>query len=43
LGRDYGAEVEVVAGLKDGETVVVHPGDNLPEGALGEPVALPAK
>jgi RND family efflux transporter MFP subunit len=41
LGRDYGAEVEVVAGLKDGETIVVHPGDDLPEGSTVEPLPLP--
>jgi multidrug efflux pump subunit AcrA (membrane-fusion protein) len=40
LGRDYGAEVEVVSGLKDGETVIIHPGDDLPEGAAVEPVLL---
>ena len=32
LGRDYGAEVEVVTGLEGGETVIVRPGDALPEG-----------
>jgi RND family efflux transporter MFP subunit len=32
LGRDFGAEVEVVAGLKPGQLVVVHPGDDLPQG-----------
>ena len=42
LGRDYGAEVEVAAGLKEGETVIVHPGDDLPEGTAVEPVP-PAK
>ncbi|HEY7307762.1 MAG TPA: efflux RND transporter periplasmic adaptor subunit [Gemmataceae bacterium] len=41
LGRDYGAEIEVVAGLKDGDTVVVHPGDDLPEGFAVEPVPPP--
>ncbi|HEV3256263.1 MAG TPA: efflux RND transporter periplasmic adaptor subunit [Gemmataceae bacterium] len=41
LGRDYGAEVEVVAGLKDGDTVVVHPGDDIPEGTAVESVPLP--
>jgi RND family efflux transporter MFP subunit len=41
LGRDYGAEVEVLSGLNDGDTVVVHPGDALPEGTVVEPVALP--
>lgn len=38
LGRDYGADIEVLAGLKEGETVVVHPGDDLPEGTMVEPV-----
>ena len=38
LGRDYGAEVEVIAGLKDGESIVVRPGDDLPEGSAVEPV-----
>jgi RND family efflux transporter MFP subunit len=37
LGRDYGAEVEVVTGLEGGETVIVHPGDALPEGQEVEP------
>jgi RND family efflux transporter MFP subunit len=41
LGRDFGAEIEVVAGLKPGEMVVVHPGDDLPEGKAVIP--LPAK
>jgi RND family efflux transporter MFP subunit len=38
LGRDYGAEVEVIAGLSGGETVVLHPGDDLPEGTAVEAV-----
>ncbi len=38
LGRDYGAEVEVIDGLKAGETVVVHPGDDLVDGTAVEPV-----
>jgi hypothetical protein len=42
IRHDYGAEVEVTAGLKGGETVVVHPGDAIPEGTLVQPVA-PAK
>jgi hypothetical protein len=41
LGRDYGAEVEVIAGLKAGDTVVIHPGDDLPEGFTVEPVPPP--
>jgi RND family efflux transporter MFP subunit len=40
LGRDYGAEIEVISGLQDGETVVVHPGDDIPEGTAVEPVLL---
>ena len=40
LGRDYGAEVQVLAGLKEGEQVVVHPGDDLPEGTVVAPVPL---
>lgn len=43
LGRDYGAEVEVAVGLEPGETVVVHPGDDLPEGTAVEPVPRPTK
>jgi RND family efflux transporter MFP subunit len=39
VGRDYGVEVEVLAGLTAGDTVVVHPGDDLPEGKRVVPVA----
>lgn len=39
LGRDFGAEIEVVAGVRPGETVVVHPGDDLPEGKAVVPVS----
>jgi RND family efflux transporter MFP subunit len=42
LGRDYGAQIEVSAGVKPGERVVVRPGDDLPEGTEVEPAA-PAK
>jgi RND family efflux transporter MFP subunit len=38
LGRDYGAEVEVTAGLQGGEAVVLHPGDDLPEGTAVQAV-----
>ncbi len=41
LGRDFGAEIVVISGLEPGETVVVHPGDDLPEGTVVEPVPLP--
>ena len=41
LGRDYGAEVQVLSGLKEGEQVVVHPGDDWPDGTVVDPVPLP--
>jgi RND family efflux transporter MFP subunit len=43
LGRDFGNEVEVVAGLGAGDTVVVRPGDDLPEDAEVEVATLPGK
>ena len=43
LGRDYGAAVEVTVGLNPGETVAVHPGDDLPEGTVIDPVPQPTK
>jgi RND family efflux transporter MFP subunit len=43
LGRDYGNETEVMAGLEPSEFVVVHPGDDLAEGIEIEPVDLPTK
>jgi RND family efflux transporter MFP subunit len=43
LGRDFGSETEVLAGIEPGETVVVNPRDELPEGTVVQPVALPAK
>src|SRR5439155_24887081 len=41
LGRDFGAEIWIVNGLNEGERVVVHPGDDLPEGTVVEPVPMP--
>lgn len=38
LGRDYGSEVEVLSGLEGDETVIIRPGDDLPEGTVVEPV-----
>ena len=43
LGRDFGSETEVLAGVDPGETVVINPGDGLPEGTVVQPVALPTK
>jgi RND family efflux transporter MFP subunit len=39
IGRDFGAEMEVTAGLKGGEIVVVHPGDAFPDGTRVQPVS----
>lgn len=38
LGRDFGTVVEVVTGLSGGETLVVRPGDDMPDGTLVEAV-----
>ncbi|MDB5349090.1 MAG: putative Co/Zn/Cd efflux system rane fusion protein [Planctomycetota bacterium] len=43
LGRDFGMETEVLAGIDPGETVIVNPGDDLSEGTAVEPVASPMK
>ena len=37
LGRDYGAEVEILSGLAEGDTVILNPNDAVREGALVEP------
>jgi multidrug efflux pump subunit AcrA (membrane-fusion protein) len=34
VGRDYGAETEILSGALDGQLVVVNPGDEVREGAL---------
>ena len=36
-GRDFGDEIEILTGLSAGDTVVVHPGDDIPEGTVVEP------
>jgi RND family efflux transporter MFP subunit len=41
VGRDYGAQVQVLAGITAGDAVVVHPGDDVPEGAVVSPVPQP--
>jgi RND family efflux transporter MFP subunit len=43
LGRDFGSETEVLVGIDVGETIVVNPRDELAEGTVVEPVAVPAK
>ena len=32
MGRDYGLEVEVIAGLKETDAIVLNPSDSLEEG-----------
>ena len=34
LGRDYGANIEVIQGLKGGERLVISPGDEIQEGVI---------
>ena len=34
LGRDFGTDIEVLDGLSEGGTVIVRPGDELPEGTV---------
>jgi len=40
-GRDDGAMIEVLSGLKGDERVVVNPGDEVHEGATVQPVPAP--
>jgi len=37
IGRDYGAEVEILSGLSEGDMVVLNPTDAVREGVLVEP------
>jgi multidrug efflux pump subunit AcrA (membrane-fusion protein) len=41
VGRDYGTETEVTAGLQPGEIVVVNPGDEIRAGAIIVPKQAP--
>ncbi len=38
IGRDYGATVEVLSGIREGETLVLNPSDELKDGARVRPV-----
>jgi multidrug efflux pump subunit AcrA (membrane-fusion protein) len=42
LGRDFGAETEIIAGLQGTESVVVNPGDDVREGAMVKVDSVPA-
>jgi multidrug efflux pump subunit AcrA (membrane-fusion protein) len=37
LGRDYGAEVEILSGVSEGDTVILNPTDAVREGVTVEP------
>lgn len=43
LGRDFGFETEILAGINVGDTVAVNPKDEMPDGTQVQPVALPTK
>ena len=43
MGRDYGAEVEVLSGLAEGDQLVVNPGDDIAEGVAVRVAASAAK
>ncbi len=43
LGRDFGLETEILAGVDVKERVAVNPRDEMPEGTRVQPVALPTK
>jgi hypothetical protein len=41
-GRDFGTEIEIVAGLKSDEWVVLNPSDSLAEGTVVRVAETPA-
>jgi multidrug efflux pump subunit AcrA (membrane-fusion protein) len=41
VGRDYGDRVEVLSGLREGETIVANPGDTVREGLKVDIVDAP--
>jgi RND family efflux transporter MFP subunit len=43
LGRDYGDQIEVLAGLREGQRVVVNPGDSVRDGVKVTTVPLKEK
>jgi RND family efflux transporter MFP subunit len=42
LGRDYGDKIEVLSGLKQGDQLVINPGDNIQEHVKVNPVLIAA-
>jgi RND family efflux transporter MFP subunit len=43
IGRDFGTQIEVVSGLKDGDTVVINPTDEIQDGLPVKTQALPSQ
>ena len=43
VGRDYGDRLEVISGLREGDTIVLNPGDLAREGVKVEPVPATPK
>ena len=43
IGRDYGARLEVLAGLKDGDLIIPNPGELAHEGTKVDPVPMAEK
>jgi len=43
LGRDFGLETEILAGIDAGEKVAVNPMDQMPEGTQVQPVSMPVR
>jgi RND family efflux transporter MFP subunit len=42
-GRDYGDKLEILSGLREGDTIVANPSDAVEEGIMVDPVLLPEK
>jgi RND family efflux transporter MFP subunit len=42
-GRDYGDRIEVMSGLRDGDTIIASPGDIFQEGAEVDPIPASSK
>jgi RND family efflux transporter MFP subunit len=42
IGRDYGSQIEILAGLNAGQHVIANPNDSVQEGVKVHPVMLPA-
>ena len=43
VGRSNGVEAEILAGLREGESVVVYPGDKVSDGTRVQPLVVSAR